>query len=62
MDDVLIVGPEMLQEMVDKVKIIQQNMKAVQDRHKVYVARRRKPLKFKEGDKVFLKVSPVQGL
>jgi len=52
----------MIQEMVDKVKIIQQNMKVTQDRQKAYTDRWRKPLEFEEGDKVFLKVSPVKGL
>ena len=36
LDDVPIVGPEMLQEIVDRVKIVQQNMKAAQDRQKAY--------------------------
>jgi len=37
-------------------------MKAAQDRQKSYVDPRRKPLKFEEGDKVFLKVTPVKGI
>ena len=62
LDNVLVVGLEVIQEMVDKVKVIQQNMKAAQDRQKAYVDRRRKPLKFEEGDKMFLEVSPMKGL
>ena len=62
LDDILIVGPEMVQEIVDKVKVIQQNMKAAQDRQKMHADRRWKPLEFEKGDKVFLKVSPVKGL
>jgi len=62
LDDILIVGLEMIQEIVDKVKVIQQNMKAAQDRQKAYADRRRKPLQFEQGNKVFLKVSLVKGL
>ena len=36
LDDILIVGLEMIQEIVDKVTVIQQNMKAAQDRQKTY--------------------------
>jgi len=35
-------------------------MKAAQNRQKAYADRRRKPLEFEEGDKVFLKVSPIK--
>ena len=40
LDDILIVGSEMIQEMVDKVKVIKQNIKAAQNRQKTYVDRR----------------------
>jgi len=62
LDDVLIVGPEMIQEMVDEAKVIEHNLKAVQDRQKACADRRWKPLEFKEWDKAFLKVSSVKGL
>jgi len=32
LDDILVVGSEMIPEMVDKVKVIQQNMRKAQDR------------------------------
>ena len=32
LDETLIVGPEMLQDMIEKIRIVQQNMKAAQDR------------------------------
>ena len=53
-------GPEMIQGMIDKIKVIQLNMRA-QDRQKSYTDWRWKSLEFK-GDKVFLKVSPVKGV
>jgi len=42
--------------------VIQQSMKARQDSQKAYAEWRRKPLEFREGDKVFLKASPIKGL
>ena len=49
----------MLQDMIEKIKIVQQNMKDAQDRQKSYADQRRKPL---EREKVFLKVSPIKGV
>ena len=37
-------------------------MKAVQSRQKAYADQHRRPLEFAEGDKVFLKVSPMRGV
>lgn len=37
-------------------------MKAARDRQKSYADNRRRPLEFRAGDKVFLKVSPWKGL
>ena len=50
----------MLQDMIEKIRIVQQNMKAAQDRQKSYANQRRKPLEFENEDKVFLKVSPIK--
>jgi len=50
----------MLQEMIKKIRIVQQNMKATQGIQKSYVDQCHKPLGFEEEDKVFLKVSPVK--
>ena len=49
----------MIQETVEKIKIIK-IMKAMRDRQKSYVNQRRKPLEFRLGDKVLLKVSLVK--
>ena len=62
MDETLIVGPEMLQAMTEKIRIVQQNLKAAQDRQKSYADQHRKPLESEEGDNVFLKVSPIKGV
>jgi len=44
------------------VKTIQANLKAAQSRLKSYANKRRKPLQFKVGDHVYLRVSPTKGV
>lgn len=56
------VGPELLQQTSDKIKMIQERMKATQSRQKSYADRRRRPLEFNEGDHVFLRVTPTTGV
>jgi hypothetical protein len=55
-DDRLMVGPEMLQEMENMVRKVQQNLKEAQDRHKSYADQKRRHLEFQVGDHVYLKV------
>ncbi|GJZ00262.1 putative reverse transcriptase domain-containing protein [Tanacetum coccineum] len=57
-----LIGPELVQETTDKVVLIKEKLKAVRDRQKSYADNRRKPLEFKVGDKVLLKVSPSKGV
>jgi hypothetical protein len=57
----VVVGPEMIRETAEQVRIIRDRMKAAQDRQKSYADRRRK-LEFQVGEKVFLKVSPTKGV
>ncbi|GJX43499.1 reverse transcriptase domain-containing protein [Tanacetum coccineum] len=57
-----LIGPELVQETIDKVVLIKENLKAARDRQKSYVDNRRKPLEFEEGDRVMLKVSPWKGV
>ena len=47
---------------MDKVKVIQTNLKAAQSRQKSYADKRRKPLQFEVGDHVYLRVSPTKGV
>ncbi|GKF46668.1 hypothetical protein Tco_0136470, partial [Tanacetum coccineum] len=49
-------------ETTDKVVVIKENLKAARDRQKSYADNRRKPLEFKVGDRVMLKVSPWKGV
>ncbi|KAJ9557338.1 hypothetical protein OSB04_011952 [Centaurea solstitialis] len=54
--------PDIVQETTDKIKLVQEKLKAAGDRQKSYADNRRKPLEFQVGDKVLLKVSPWKGL
>jgi hypothetical protein len=54
-------GLELILTTMDKVKEIQDRLKAAQDLQKSYAGRRRKPLEFQVNDKVLLKVSPWNG-
>ena len=60
MKDTLILRLEMVQEIEDKIKIIQRNMKIAQDRQAAYADRRWWLLEFEEEDEMFLKVFPVK--
>jgi hypothetical protein len=48
---------ELIQVTTEKVKIIKDHIKAVQDRQYKFIDTRRRPLKFITKDKVFLKVA-----
>jgi hypothetical protein len=54
--DRLMVGPEMLQEMENMVRKVQQNLKEAQDRQKSYADQKRRHLEFQVGGHVYLKV------
>ena len=47
-----------MNEIEEKVRIIQQRLKAVCDKQKSYADLKRKDIEYEVGDKVFLKVSP----
>ncbi|GKF39042.1 hypothetical protein Tco_0119103 [Tanacetum coccineum] len=51
-------GSELVLETIDKVVLIKEKLKAARDRQKSYADKRRKPLEFKVGDRVLLKVLP----
>ena len=55
-------GPDIVQQTTEKVKLIREQMKASQSRQKSYHDKRSKDLKFQEGDHVFLRVTPMTGL
>jgi len=62
MGDRRLLGPDMVQETTEKIRIIKKRMKAVQSRQKGYADQRQRLLEFAEGDKTFLKVSSMKGV
>jgi hypothetical protein len=57
-----VVGPEIVQQTTEKIKMIQEKMRIAQSRQKSYHDKRRKSLEFQEGDHVFLRVTPITGV
>jgi transposase InsO family protein len=55
-------GPELIQEAEEQVRMIRENLRIAQSRQKSYADNRRRLLEFKEGDHVYLKVSPIRGM
>lgn len=60
--DVQLTGPEIVQEMTEKILQIKQSLQAVRDRQKSYADVGRKPMEFQVGDRVMLKVSSWKGM
>ena len=57
-----LVGPELVQVTSEKVKVVCDNLKTARDRQRSYADNRRRDLQFKIGDRVFLKISPWNGV
>ncbi|GJX83727.1 putative reverse transcriptase domain-containing protein [Tanacetum coccineum] len=57
-----LIGPEIVQETTEKIVQIKERLKTARSRQKSYADKRRKPLEFKVGDRVLLKVSPWKGV
>ncbi|KAL0288438.1 UNVERIFIED_CONTAM: hypothetical protein Scaly_2731300 [Sesamum calycinum] len=55
-------GPELVQEIEEKIRIVKKCLKAAQDRQKSYADKHRREMEYEMGDKVFLKVSPWKGI
>ena len=53
-----LIGPDLIQETEEKVKMIRERLKVATDRQKSYVDMKRKDIRYEIGEKVFLKVSP----
>ncbi|GJR60576.1 putative reverse transcriptase domain-containing protein [Tanacetum coccineum] len=60
--DAQLTGPEMIRETTEMIVQIKNRLLATHSRQKSYADVRRKPLEFKVGDKVMLKVSPWKGV
>nr|GEZ19398.1 hypothetical protein [Tanacetum cinerariifolium] len=57
-----LIGPEIVQETTKKIVQIKERLKTARNRQKSYADKRHKPLEFKVGDRVLLKVSPWKGV
>ncbi|MCI18951.1 hypothetical protein A2U01_0040106, partial [Trifolium medium] len=55
----VVLGPEIVQETTEKIKMIREKMRASQSRKKSYHDRRRKDIEFQEGDHVLEKIGKV---
>ena len=53
-----VIGPDIVRETKEKVRVIQQRLKAASSRQKSYADLKRNDIEYEVGDKVFLKVSP----
>ncbi|XP_075104420.1 uncharacterized protein LOC107762346 [Nicotiana tabacum] len=60
--EVGLLGPYLVHDALEKVALIQQQLKTAQSRQKGYTDVHRPKLEFKEGDQVFLKVSQMKGV
>lgn len=61
-EESIVLGPKIMQQTNEKVKVIQENMKASQSRKKSNHDKRKKDLEFQDGDHVFLRVTLVNGV
>ncbi|XP_038989917.1 uncharacterized protein LOC120113176 [Phoenix dactylifera] len=57
-----IMGPEIVQQTVEKIQLIRERLRIAQSRQKSYADNRRRELEFQIGDHVFLRVSPTKGV
>ena len=53
-----VIGPDLIRETEEKVKMIIEKLKVATDRQKSYTDMKRKDIRYEVGEKVFLKVSP----
>ena len=62
LDEALVIGPEMIQETTETIRKIQEHIKVAQNRQKSYADKRRRPLEFQVGDKIFFFFLPTKGV
>ena len=53
-----VIGPDLIQETEENVKMIRERLKIANDRQKSYADMKRKDIRYEIGEKMFLKVSP----
>nr|AAV31171.1 Putative polyprotein, identical [Solanum tuberosum] len=57
-----LIGPNLVHQAMEKVKVIQERLKTAQSRQKSYTDVRRRALEFEVDNWVYLKVSPMKGV
>ena len=57
-----LMGPDILVQTTDKVRIIRDHLRAAQSRQKSWADTNRRPLEYRTGDHVFLRISPTKGV
>ncbi|WMV55416.1 hypothetical protein MTR67_048801 [Solanum verrucosum] len=60
--EVGLIGPDLVHQVMEKVKMIQKRLKMAQSRQKSYTDVRRRALEFEVDDWVYLKISPMKGV
>ena len=55
-------GPDLIKESEEKVKLIRDRLKVAQSRQKSYADSKHKEITYEIGDRVYLRVSPLQGV
>jgi len=55
-------GPDVVVQAVNKIRTIQEHLHTVHDRQKSWADTNRRPLEFKVGEHVFLRISPTKRL
>ena len=58
----LVLGLDMIQQTIEKIQMIRDKLRTTQSRQKTYADKKRRPLEFQEGDDIFLKVIPTNGI
>ncbi len=62
MGEPFLIGPNLVYNTLEKVHILRNRLKIAYSRKKSDVDHRRRDLEFYEGDKVYLKISPMKGV
>ncbi|WMV23978.1 hypothetical protein MTR67_017363 [Solanum verrucosum] len=57
-----LIGPDLVHQTMEKVKVIQERLKTAQSHYKSYIDIRRRNIEFEVDDWVYIKVSPVKGV
>ena len=60
--EVALIGPDLVFEAMEKVRLIRERLKSAQSRQKSYSDNRRKDIEFEVNDWVYLKISPMKGV